>query len=59
MDTATLVAALGHGIVDADDFPPELVAADFGDDVAKLVSDVAELDNLSNVHQSRWQRSVG
>jgi GTP pyrophosphokinase len=46
MDTATLTAALLHDCIDPRDFPAELLAADFGEEIARLIDGFSDLDKV-------------
>jgi GTP pyrophosphokinase len=56
MDTATLVAALLHDVVEDTDLSLEVIEREFGDEVARLVDGVTKLDKIR--YRSREQEQA-
>jgi GTP pyrophosphokinase len=56
MDTATLVAALLHDVVEDTDLGLEVIEREFGDEVARLVDGVTKLDKIT--YRSREQEQA-
>ena len=56
MDTATLVAALLHDVVEDTDMGLEVIEREFGDEVARLVDGVTKLDKIT--YRSREQEQA-
>ncbi len=56
LDTATLVAALLHDVVEDTDMGLEVIEREFGDEVARLVDGVTKLDKIT--YRSREQEQA-